>query len=124
MIKIRTQVLQNGYALVFDVVKHEPRNIVSLRESLLKFLGSLFTPVCFFQQPIAMDIKPRQSGLLRSSAGIASFPLHTDVCWTKYPPDYVAIYCVDYGTKGDGLQYICDSHRVLGSFQQTSLRSC
>lgn len=91
---IKEQLEKQRYALVCDVDMSEPR------QALIDLMSKIGIPVSYFEQPMAMDVKPQAGYQPVSSGGQAYFSAHTDLTFHDTPPKYIGMLSLSQDDEG------------------------
>jgi alpha-ketoglutarate-dependent taurine dioxygenase len=87
---------------------------------LLDLVSSFATPLSYFDQPIIMDVTPKEGAEPASYAGRGKLDLHTDISWFSVPPKYVAMMCIHPGDIG-GVPLVADGFEALADLDPVTI---
>lgn len=104
----------------FGYVQFDAGKLNDPDQYLLSLVSSFAEPISYFDQPLIMDVVPRDGANPASYAGTAKLDLHTDVSWVSVPPRYVVMMCIDPGD-GSGVPLVSDGWKGLADLPRDTI---
>ena len=93
---------RDGYIVLHNLSIIDPVAV------LHRIISSISKPINYYDQPMAMEVRPRPGFLPASSGGTGEFGLHTDLSFHPIPPRYLAMICIHPGEMDSGLPLLTD----------------